>query len=216
MCAISGSFDINEVKLLYNSQLNRGNKNSSFTQFVWKEACVVKKVSGVLSDGDFVEYTGETESPPYYITHSQAPTGTTGDNNIHPSAVDFMWGGKSYMWHNGVIPQKSMQELNKQLHTDFTWDTRIIHHMVMGYIDLSSIDGSFACLFVTPEKDLFVFRNEQSPLFMNKDMTFSSTKFEKSAELPPNALFYVNPIKRELIHTGVTFKSNQPLYYFGD
>lgn len=213
MCAITGSSDFEWLKTMYYRQLDRGSTSSSITTFLCGDSLTTVRQKGIL---DINSVKPKEYRNFYYITHSQAPTGKTSEENIHPSEIPFMWGGSSYMWHNGIITQQSLEKNNNRLGLSCSWDTELIHHMLMKYDDLSNLDGSFACIFISPEKDMFVFRNDQAPLYFDNNMSMASVKFENSFELPPNGLFYVNLYRKELVHTGTNFKSSQQLYYFGD
>jgi hypothetical protein len=120
----------------------------------------------------------------YYIAHSQAPTTST--NNIHPAVY-----GDAMLWHNGIIKQKTIP--------DNTWDTLWLLEQIMyyGWSSLSRIDGTFACIMYNGG-ELFVFRNDISPLFYDKDLNFSSTKFEGGISLEPNKVFRVDLTNKQL------------------
>ena len=108
----------------------------------------------------------------FLIAHSQAPTTET--NNIHPAVY-----GDALLWHNGIIKQKTL--------SPGTWDTQWLLEQILnyGWSALSRVDGTFACIMYNAG-ELYVFRNEISPLYYDQDLNFSSTKFESSSPLPPN------------------------------
>jgi hypothetical protein len=76
-----------------------------------------------------------------------------------------------------------------------TTTTKNIHPAVYGdtllWRTLSRIDGTFACMMYS-SGEMFVFRNEISPMFYDDDFNFSSTKFEGSKPLEPNKVFKLN------------------------
>ena len=63
--------------------------------------------------------------------------------------------------------------------------------------------------------ELFVFRNEISPLFYNDDLDFSSTKFKGSISLPPNSVFKLG-IKDKKIIKITEFTTKENPYYFAE
>jgi glutamine phosphoribosylpyrophosphate amidotransferase len=115
----------------------------------------------------------------YYIVHSQAPTTESRDiSNVHPAKMFDRTGNMSLLWHNGIIKDIAVKQLQAELNNSSTWDTELLmHYITTGTGNLSNIDGSFACLMYH-NKSLYMFRNEISPLFIDFDMNISSTKFE--------------------------------------
>jgi hypothetical protein len=60
---------------------------------------------------------------------------------------------------------------------------------------------------------LYLFRNEISPMFIDKQMNISSTKFEDSEETCPNVVFRMDLNYNNLINVG-EFKTAENPYYF--
>jgi hypothetical protein len=60
--------------------------------------------------------------------------------------------------------------------------------------------------------EMFVFRNEISPMFYDNDLNFSSTKFEGSKPLEPNKVFKLNLKYKQM--TVVSFFSTLENPYF--
>jgi hypothetical protein len=200
MCAIVGSFNKQTLKDLYKLNSYRGELSHSLSSFRCNSIGTIldklyqghNKMPEELIDDLFL-----TDSS-YMIGHSQAPTTQT--NNIHPAAY-----GNSLLWHNGIIKQKELSE--------DTWDTSWLLERLIdyGWSSLSDINGTFACMFFHGG-ELFVFRNEISPLFIDKELNVSSTKFENSESLKPNTVFKLN-LGYKIIEPVASFKTKENPYY---
>ncbi|AND75000.1 hypothetical protein pf16_77 [Pseudomonas phage pf16] len=131
----------------------------------------------------------------YSICHVQAPTtAERGMDSVHP-AIQPATG--AMLWHNGIIKDFDVKRLQAKHGMETGWDTRLLLEELgqpkgQWLDNLSEINGSFACVLVsTYTGSMFVFRNEISPLFYDKQMNFSSVKFEGSQSLPANKFFAV-------------------------
>lgn len=180
MCAITGSLDKVKLKELYTLNAYRGELSYSLSSFRPHKSKVVfqtlfqqegKMPEGLISDMPIVP--GD-----YMVAHSQAPT--TDTKNIHPAVY-----GDAMLWHNGIIKQKNILE--------GTWDTAWLLEQIIdyGWSSLSRVDGTFACIMYWAG-DIFVFRNEISPLFIDENFNISSTKFDGSKSLTPNKVWKIN------------------------
>ena len=184
MCSIVASFDKKKLLELYRLNSYRGELSYSLT--VCKSR--YNKIElGVLfrDEGSLPEYLIDNlhlQSDDYIIAHSQAPT--TDTNNIHPAVY-----GYDLLWHNGIIKQKTISE--------GTWDTKWLLENITnyGWSSLSRVDGTFACIMLK-DNQLYAFRNEISPLFVDDNLNFSSTRFEGSVDLPPNKVFKLDLVSK--------------------
>ena len=198
MCAIVASFDKKKLKELYKLNAYRGELSYSLSAFQYNE----HKVTNLSLDqglGKIPEtLISELADGSYYITHTQAPT--TESDNIHPAVY-----GNCYLWHNGIIKQKSL--------SPGTWDTQWLQEQILsyGWSSLSRIDGTFACLMYNVN-DLFVFRNEISPMYYDKALNFSSTRFNNSISLPPNIVYKIN-LQYQAIDAVAYFDTFENPYY---
>ena len=181
MCSIIGSFDKNKIKELYELNSYRGSLSYSLTTFEYDDEGrlrlgVLFQDEGKMPD-DLIDTHHNIEGR-FVVAHSQAPT--TQSKNIHPAIY-----GSALLWHNGIIKQKSISE--------GTWDTAWLLEQIInyGWSSLSRIDGTFACMMYDGA-GLYIFRNEISPLFVDKNLNISSTKFEGSESLPPNKVFKID------------------------
>lgn len=201
MCAISGSFNPDKLKELYKLNAYRGELSYSITSFLpydnfYNELGTLVQDSGPIPD-DVFKFATELPGR-FYVAHSQAPTTQTG--HMHPAAY-----GNCLLWHNGIIKQKSLPEN--------TWDTLWLLENITnyGWSSLSRIDGTFACVMYN-HGNLFVFRNEISPLFIDDDLNISSTKFEGSRPLEPNIVFKLN-LKDKQLSAEAYFETLENPYY---
>lgn len=198
MCSIVASFDKEKLKELYKLNAYRGELSYSLTTFQ-----PGLKIGIMMQDGgkmpEFLIDCVLVSSGDYIVAHSQAPT--TDTNNIHPAVY-----GDIMLWHNGIIKQKSMPE--------DTWDTRWLLEQIVyyGWSSLSRIDGTFACIMYNNDH-LYVFRNEISPMFYDKNLNFSSTKFEGSEPLEPNKVFLLN-LEHKQLSTVAFFQTHENPYFF--
>lgn len=202
MCAITASFDPVKLKELYKLNAYRGELSWSISSFsLYKnervELNTLFQDSGSMPDDIFDFATAVTEDK-FFVAHSQAPTTQAG--HMHPAVY-----GDTLLWHNGIIKQKALEHN--------TWDTLWLLEQITsyGWSSLSRIDGTFACIMYNGG-EMFVFRNEISPLFYDKDLNFSSTKFEGSESLEPNKVFKLN-FKYKQLTTVAYFETHTNPYY---
>ena len=200
MCAITGSLYKEKLKELYTLNAYRGELNYSlatFTPYNGKiEFQTLFQDSGKMpntlidgipcNEGDFI------------IAHSQAPT--TSSNNIHPAVY-----GEALLWHNGIIKQNKL--------SPGTWDTQWLLEQITdyGWSSLSRVDGTFACIMYM-SGNLYVFRNEISPLFIDDYFNISSTKYQGSVSLTPNQVFKLN-FETKYLDTVAYFATKENPYY---
>lgn len=201
MCAITASFSKVTLQELYKLNSYRGELSYSLGTFNYRNVSILEILSQKAGkmDESVIRNIPATKGS-YFVAHSQAPT--TNTNNIHPAIIQQDGG---MLWHNGIIKQK---ELPKD-----TWDTEWLLKQILdnGWEILSDIDGTFACIMYY-DNNLFVFRNEISPLFVDNKLNISSTKFENSTLLPPNLVFKIN-LKDKLLEEVSIFKTKENPYY---
>lgn len=199
MCAIIASFNIHTFNDLYQLNSYRGNLTYSIAKF-YNDNLDKIKLNSIKRDKGIMPSL-VTDEGMYYLGHSQAPT--TQHSYIHPAVY-----GKAMLWHNGIIKQK-------QIDKD-TWDTEWMLSKIydFGFKTISDMDGTFACIMYNGS-ELFVFRNEISPLFYNDDLDFSSTKFKESESLPPNSVFKLELKDKKLIKIA-KFTTKENPYYFAE
>ena len=194
MCAITASFDKNKLEELYKLNAYRGELSYSVSSFTYTDFISDSiRLNVLMQDSNKMpDYLIKNlpQGGKYFIAHSQAPT--TSSNNIHPAVF-----GDAMLWHNGIIKQKNL--------TANTWDTQWLLEQIIdyGWSSLSRVDGTFACIMYN-SGELFVFRNEISPMFYDENLNFSSTKIESARELPPNKVFKLN----------LSYKTIEPIAYF--
>lgn len=201
MCAITASFNKKKLYELYLLNAYRGERSHSLTTFDHNNDGDIRL--GILLQDEGPLNIDTLNSIPdiperYFVSHSQAPTQQT--KNIHPAVYD-----KALLWHNGIVKQKSIP--------DGVWDTEWMLEKICnyGWSFLSRVDGTFACIMYK-DKNLYLFRNEISPLFIDSDYNISSTKFEGSKSLPANAVFKLD-IKDKRMTIEATFETMENPYY---
>lgn len=201
MCAIFASFDPIKLKDLHTLNSYRGELSYSVSTFKQIDneikLQVLMKDKGKLHPNLIDNVPGGN----YYVCHTQAPTAPSSD--IHPAVV-----GNSLLWHNGIVKQGTIANV--------PWDTEYILSQIIdyGWSSLSRIDGTFACIgFI--DNQLFAFRNEISPLFVDGHLNISSTKFPGSVPIAPNKVLKFD-LKFKMLDQQATFETVENPYYFDD
>ena len=197
MCSIIGTTDKDQLIELYDLNAYRGQLTFSLAGF--NKDCKllhIEKHQGKISK-EFIE---EFPDCYYYVGHQQAPT--TEHSNIHPAEIN-----NSLLWHNGIVKQRGF-DVNQW---DTQWILSNIEHSGLEF--LSEIDGTFACVLYRDE-NLYIFRNEISPLFVSDSLSISSTKTNNLHSLAPNTLFKIN-LHRMVLEEEFKFSTKDNPYYFG-
>lgn len=203
MCSIVGAWTKDDVIDLCKLNEYRGQHSHSVSYYNPDTGeLVVRKASGAL-DYDTIKIPHNN----YCVVHMQAPTDEI--NGMHPARA-----GNRYLWHNGIVKQSNIPALQQLTGSNSTWDTELI---LQAYIkdakNLSQVDGTFSCLLYAAG-DLFLFRNEISPMFFDRTLCISSTKFEGSYPTDPNVILYMDMHDSTLVG-GTTFKTANNPYFFG-
>ena len=202
MCSIIGSFSKDKIVELCELNAYRGQYTHSINYFnVDNGRMSLHRRLGA------VEYsTINIPQGAYCIVHMQAPT-TEHVGAIHPAYYE-----GSYLWHNGILKQKEVSRLKSLLLEITDWDTYLLLKALSTGYDLDTINGSFSCLLYAAS-ELTLFRNEISPMFFDKNLTISSTKFEGSIPTDPNVFLKLNFVEKNLT-AGKTFKTAENPYFF--
>ena len=217
MCAIFGSKD--KQKFLELAELNqyRGNHSWSTTCFVtgrfehYANADRVKHILTYRGEGEFEDkVTGFPEDNKdgfitYYLGHVQAPT--TDSRDSHPSDID-----SDLLWHNGIIKDYQVEEWQHK-YGHLKWDTELLYRHLLFGNSLDVVDGTFSCARYD-KQDLYLFRNEISPLFYDEDLNISSTKFENSKDTEAGVMYFMN-LQRSELEPMKRFETKENPYYFG-
>lgn len=218
MCSITASFDFNKLKELTELNAYRGSHSHSlfvFDKFTGSIIFAHKNFGPIeldeMSDSDIKKLPEGS----YFIAHQQAPTTESkNEDSVHPATL-----GNNYLWHNGIIKEKEIKRLQEELKSSSKWDTELLLQKLMYEGKPNNIDGTFSCMWYN-NKNLFCFRNEISPLFVDGSLNISSTKFEGGTSLPPNKIFELDLLFKENNTEGLnqvgTFLTKENPYYFGD
>lgn len=185
MCSIIGSYDKDKILDLIKLNAYRGQHSWSISYYdcIWDKMKSVSRGMGEIP-ADLINI-GNME---YCIVHMQAPTTENkGLDTVHPAQIE-----ESYLWHNGIIKAAHIKKMQEALGTDESWDTKLILKQFLETENLNDIDGTFACLMCHNE-ELYLFRNQISPLFIDKYGTISSTKFEDSEMIKTDTLWKFYP-----------------------
>ena len=206
MCSIIGSFSKDDIIKLCELNAYRGQLSHSISYITQNN--VMSSMRSMPGKIDYNDINIPENS--YCLVHLQAPTSKIYDKYIHPSICT-----GNFLWHNGIVKQSEIERLNEEYKSNYDWDTDLINCLIshQGPAVLSDVDGSFACVW-HDIKNLYIFRNELAPLFLDAYMNMSSTKFEGSYSILPNIFYKIDLKFLNIIETAV-FKTKQNPYYFG-
>lgn len=205
MCGICGSPDKLKFKIMFLDNIKRGYFSHSFTVVDLNSHKIIYQRKSFDTNYPFDELP--TGNNYYYLGHSQAPTGSLVRDfeRIHPSVIQYN-DKNTYLAHNGILTDDFLDKYKwdrwdtQMLHILFNslfHDNDITHHMV------NKIEGSFACWYINENKNIFLFRNPQSPLYISED-SFSSTKFSDSSLITSGIIYTIKDGK--IIPTDTRFK----------
>lgn len=208
MCAIVGSFSYDKLKELIALNSYRGSHSYSFSTVDPSGRLEVK----VRALGEFKDC--ELPKGHYGIAHIQAPTTDAKSiDDIHPARD-----GDTLLWHNGIIKAhyvKKLQDMYFVLGKQTSWDTLLVLRAINSDIDeVNYLDGSFSCLWYNGSR-AYLFRNDISPMFYDKDLNISSTKFDGSISTPSNCMLMMDFDSKALYNT-LRFRTVENPYFFGD
>ena len=203
MCSISASKDKKQLLKLVDLNRYRGEESHSVSQFLYSDDGLdLKSQTKSYGPLDLDLLDGNWD---YCVVHQQAPTSKEVNNTdlatgrfIHPAKKD-----KSFLWHNGIIKEGKFEG---------DWDTEWLFDQALNE-DLNEVDGTFACMLYH-ENQIYVFRNEISPLFKS-DSTFSSTIFPEASAVDPNVYLKLD-YNSDVLEQGFIFKTKENPYYFGE
>ena len=210
MCSIIGSFSKAKIAELVDLNIYRGQHSFSYSYYNPEDNTI--QVNRGL--GNIPLYDINIPKGSYCIAHMQAPTTENKDiNSVHPAQI-----GSSYLWHNGIIKAKWINERRQQYEGDRynSWDTYLILRQYVEDGHLNNIDGTFSCVYYSPMEGLQLFRNEISPLFIDADYNISSTKFDNSFSLPPNKVWNFIPGESTIEDKDSSFRTVENPYFFMD
>lgn len=205
MCSIFGSFS--KEKLIELADLNRYRGQHSFSySYYYTDTNDIFVAKGL---GELPLDEIKIRKNAYCIAHMQAPTTSNKTiDSVHPAFIKGSW-----LWHNGIIKDHWIKNAMKEFNLDSSWDTYLILHKYLSTGNLDGIDGTFSCMYFR-DGSLQLFRNEISPLFIDKDYNISSTKFEGASSLEPNIIWEFAPGAG--MHKIGTFKTVENPYFFMD
>tara|TARA_B110000196_G_scaffold111641_1_gene96957 strand:+ start:145 stop:801 length:657 start_codon:yes stop_codon:yes gene_type:complete len=218
MCAIFGSSDKEKFVELAEANQYRGNESWSVAQFKtgafkhYRDAESFKLVDLFQGGGQFIpDIMDEFKEQElllnnfYYLGHVQAPT--TSSVSVHPSNYD-----NDLLWHNGIIKDYQVKEWQIE-YGNKEWDTELLHRHILLGGSLDNVDGTFSCARYD-KKDIYLFRNEISPLFYDNKLNISSIKFENAEETEAGVMYKIKLHSNEL-EAMYRFETKENPYYFG-
>jgi asparagine synthetase B (glutamine-hydrolysing) len=208
MCSIIGSFDVERLREL--AALNAYRGTHSHSLFVFDKDYKIMYAYRGLFELNIDKHLYAIREGDYIVAHQQAPTTDAKDMlSVHPAEHNGM-----YLWHNGIIKDNVVKELQKLYDTDTKWDTKLILQQYATTGNFDNLDGTFACVLYD-NKQLYLARNEISPLFYDELGDISSTKFHGSRSVPANKIltFDINNVNIDNVVNEFTTVENP--YYFG-
>ena len=224
MCGLFASFNRDVFKKLFVANSYRGVNNPTVT-FINRYDGSQSQVH-TIKDVNDLDRILDQHSDEYIIGHIQAPT-SIDRTRRHPAfeTLDYTSGEVICLWHNGIIKEKSMEDIQKWINEDMDgckdsfnpgWDTSLLLARFSSCVSfpglsdfspISEIDGSFACIFYHTSQTssrLLFFRNSISPLFFDPStLSISSVKTpEASQSVPAGILNQLNLVSKQCSHFG--------------
>ena len=203
MCSISASKDKKQLLKLVDLNRYRGEESHSVSQFLYTDDGLdLKSQTKSYGPLDLDLLDGNWD---YCVVHQQAPTSKEVNNTDLATGrfINTAKKDKSFLWHNGIIKEGKFEG---------DWDTEWLFDQALNE-DLNEVDGTFACMLYH-ENQIYVFRNEISPLFKS-DSTFSSTIFPEASAVDPNVYWKLD-YNSDVLEQGFIFKTKENPYYFGE
>lgn len=218
MCAIVGSRNLETLSELIKLNSYRGSHSYSLSLYNTTTGIlsILKKKIGEPNLSDF-----SIPANCYGIAHIQAPTTEAKTiESVHPATVidRYEQWPEAALWHNGIIKAELVKRL-AFIHKT-SWDTmqilKSLNESDNDWNKLNNLDGSFSCLYYQRNAlSMYLFRNEISPMFVDKDLNISSTMFENSAETDPNVVFKIDFSYNKLVPKG-KFQTVENPYFFAE
>lgn len=218
MCAIVGSRNLETLSELIKLNSYRGSHSYSLSLYNTTTGIlsIHKKKLGEPNLSDFSIPTNC-----YGIAHIQAPTTEAKTiESVHPATINerYQQWPTAALWHNGIIKAEMVKQLSFIHKT--SWDTmqilKALNESKNNWNKLNNLDGTFSCLYYDRETlSVYLFRNEISPMFIDKELNISSTKFEESNETDPNVVFKIDFSYNRLIPKG-KFTTVENPYFFAE
>lgn len=207
MCAIVGSFDKDKLIELIDLNSKRGSFSYSFCVVDTNYNVLFSKKDFGLFDTSLLEHNYGSNM--YYIAHIQAPTGglIQDVNRIHPAIL-----GNQRLWHNGIIKDYYVKKMMLKYDSINEWDTLFILAELED--NIADMDGTFSCLLLDDSKSLTLFRNADSPMFIDEFLNISSTKFKDSYSTQPYSFIDIDlKNKNNKITKEWTAKHSSPYFF---
>lgn len=207
MCAIVASFNKNKLIELIKLNSYRGSHSYSYSTISDDGLSVIVQALGSI-DPDIIDID---KTGAYGIVHIQAPTtDATSTDSIHPAREHY-----TALWHNGIIKASHVKKMQTKFGSDTNWDTQLLLRAINKSRDeLNDVDGSFSCLW-HDGVGTYLFRNSISPMFYDKELNISSTKFDGSLSTPANKILQLD-FKAKALYNDGEFKTVENPYFFMD
>lgn len=218
MCAIVGSRSLETLIELTKLNSYRGSHSYSVSLYNTTTG-ILSILKKSLGEPDLSRFSIPGNC--YGIVHVQAPTTEEKTiDSVHPAVVTdrFEQWPTAALWHNGIIKAEMVKQLS-YIHKT-SWDTmqilRALESSQNDWNKLNNLDGTFSCLYYNRESlSLYLFRNEISPMFIDKELNLSSTKFEGSEETDPNVVFKIDFSYNRIVPRG-KFTTVENPYFFAE
>lgn len=221
MCCISSSFSVDSLLNMVNQGKSRAGHSWSVTVIRSGRVILLNRGLVVNTPDELDEVILHNIKPnlidrDYIIVHQQAPTTSERTAAVHPATSPSHPG---MLWHNGIIKQSSVDQLQATYNRTDKWDTMLLSFVLNDFIEndvdhLSSIRGGFACVYVNSATgDVNLLRNSVCPLFVNSVGDVSSIQSGSMQPLPVNTVFHLDLNTKQLIPKK-SFESAERPYLF--
>lgn len=223
MCCISASKSVERLKAMIRAGSDRAGHSYSITVFgkgTSRYMVTNSAVDEILESIDYAVAHGLiVDGSTYVIVHQQAPTTSERTmSSVHPAYLK-VGDHQTLLWHNGIIKDDSVRDLQSKYNSTTMWDTMLLSHAVGDLVlnsnqsALSRILGGFACMYSVDGQQLWAFRNSVCPLYFNDDLDISSVKVGDMKEIKENRMMMIIPDTDEM-HDISSFKNHETSYLF--
>lgn len=217
MCSIVGSYSKEKFIEMMSKNEYRGSHSCSIALIDIDNLKLIELHRSFEKFNQLKFYFDKQYKNIYYIGHVQSPTLGVENKDItriHPANnLD------KYLWHNGLLKNKFIEDTNKVYHLDIssTWDTLVFLQLINKSDNLnnllSQIDGQFSCILFKNKEYIKVFRNKSNTIWIDGDLNISSIKIDSSFyQIKPNIIYNLDLYKKELIE-GEKFENKNDIYY---
>lgn len=123
------------------------------------------------------------------------------DRSIQPPYRGELEDGTNYqeywLWFDGKLNQNDIKRIQLEESTTESWEPMLLLKHVIRYGEPADLWGGFSCVY-SNGRELFVFRNEQVPMFFDSKLNMCTTPFKDSVTTASNRVLKLLLDKKKL------------------